>query len=110
MLAQISQIFGEDKDARSISDRQAMAEYLRACLDQYVSNKCEAPELGEAFAVSVTSREGQDEEKNNSQSKEEPSRIDSFPKGNLVIRRVVDDPSRLPASTPVANMAGSQAT
>jgi hypothetical protein len=57
MLAQITQLFGQEnnvgveneKDNGTMDDRQAMAEYLQQCLQQYILAKCQAPLEGEAF-------------------------------------------------------------
>ncbi len=100
MLAQITQLFGEDG---SVSDRSAMAEYLQQCLKDYIANDCKAPERGEPFTAPDQSVEdsettndqtlGVNESTNASTSSITPSTL--FPaKGNIVIRRVVEEPSK----------------
>lgn len=50
MLAQITQLFGEENDS-TVGDRKAMAEYLQLCLQQYIDNGCQPPTLGEPFVM-----------------------------------------------------------
>ena len=102
MLAQITQLVGDDGP---IVDRRAMAEYLQLCLQEYIRNDCQAPEPGEPFPVSSpppteqmvehseqpldTNMVSQGDDASN-----QPSSDPSFPAtGNLVIRRVVTEPT-----------------
>ena len=55
MLAQITQLFGEDQE--SVTDRYAMAEYLQVCLQDYMANDCRAPKQGEPFPQSDQTQE-----------------------------------------------------
>lgn len=61
MLAQITQLFGEEED--TLEDRRAMAEYLQTCLKTYVANGCEPPELGESFPTLELTNPEEDEKK-----------------------------------------------
>eukprot|EP00934_Nitzschia_sp_Nitz4_P006591 Nitzschia sp. Nitz4//scaffold179_size51476//11185//12093//NITZ4_006922-RA/size51476-processed-gene-0.47-mRNA-1//-1//CDS//3329539204//6581//frame0 len=48
MLGQITQLLGDDTES-SVEERRAMAEYLQACLQDYIANDCRPPELMEPF-------------------------------------------------------------
>ncbi|CAJ1936527.1 unnamed protein product [Cylindrotheca closterium] len=50
MLAQITQLFGEESDS-TVGDRKAMAEYMQLCLQQYIDNGCKPPPLGVPVAM-----------------------------------------------------------
>jgi hypothetical protein len=97
MLAQITQLFGEEDD-NTVPDRKAMAEYLQLCLQQYVAQNCKPPELGEPSALP----QQKEKEKEISEEKETTVEKDTSAsntgnkfagKGNLVIRRAVEEPS-----------------
>jgi len=93
MLAQITQLFGEDQDSHA--DRLSMAEYLKGCLEDYISNGCKAPEEGAAFPL-VSSKVSEDPkvemENNSSDDKKDEAKGVVFPKtGNIVIKRVVEE-------------------
>jgi hypothetical protein len=99
MLAQITQLFGEEDD-HTVSDRQAMAEYLQGCLQDYIGNKCKPPELGENSEPgdsTSTAVESSKEETSKAASSNEPAAAPtaaSFPaEGNFVIRRNVEEPT-----------------
>lgn len=52
MFAQITQLFGDGSDdandgGSALKDRNAMALYLKACLDDYIAGGCKPPEFGE---------------------------------------------------------------
>ncbi|KAL9188017.1 hypothetical protein ACHAXT_006395 [Thalassiosira profunda] len=49
-FAQIGQLVGIDDTADSREGRRLVAEYLKACLDEYIERDCVAPEWGEPFA------------------------------------------------------------
>lgn len=113
MLAQITQLFGEEDD-NTVSDRMAVAEYLQECLKDYVARKCKPPELGELFPPlngeeekdrgdltgATVSKESPPKDAPNSLA-DPPSTTPtvisnggSIPaKGNITIRRVVEEPS-----------------
>lgn len=90
MLAQITQLFGEDKDEASVGDRKSMALYLQDCLEQYIQNDCQAPQEGEPFPETP---------------KVKPIALPS--KGNIVIRR--DELQSSSASTPTTSQNSSSA-
>jgi hypothetical protein len=96
MLAQITQLFGEEQD--SDSDRRAMAEYLRQCLDDYIANGCRAPEQGVEFQMASTdvSRDSEDVDVVNDvagEKNESPAKVVFPTTGNIVIKRAVGDAS-----------------
>lgn len=104
MIAQITQLFGEDDD-ETAKDREAMAGYLQSCLQQYVAAGCKPPELGRPFSLDVG--EGTQESTVPSHADKEgetyaadaelltdvglPSRSPIPAKGNIVLRRVIDE-------------------
>jgi hypothetical protein len=108
MLAQITQLFGEEQD--SDSDRRSMAEYLKLCLDDYMANGCKAPDPGEAFplASSKVSRDPIVEAENDiSDVRNDKAKV-AFPiTGNVVIKRVVDDPSESNGNAPSGSSSAS---
>ena len=111
MLAQITQLFGEEEE--SASDRLSMAEYLKGCLEDYIANGCTAPEEGGAFplAASKVSRDSNIEAE--SQSIEEKSSMTkaAFPTtGNIVIKRVVIPDAAKSKSDPQASNRSSTDT
>jgi len=90
MLAQITQLFGEDEE--SASDRLSMAEYLKGCLEDYIANGCTAPEEGGAFPLAASEVSSDSNIEAESGSIEEKSSMTKavFPAtGNLIIKRVV---------------------
>lgn len=93
MLAQITQLFGEEQDSES--DRRAMAEYLKSCLDDYVANDCKAPEQGEAFPSAKRSQvnfnSDRGDQAGDAAQKDSVSKTSFPPNGNVVIKRVVAD-------------------
>lgn len=103
MLAQITQLFGEEEDA--IDDRRAMAEYLQSCLQDYMANGCKAPEQGKPFSTGTTvnvattpdsskqAASTSEPETNGGAAGETKAALAiSFPaSGNLVIRRVTGE-------------------
>lgn len=97
MLAQITQLFGEDEE--SISDRRGMAEYLQSCLQDYMTNNCNAPQQGQPFPESNQTEGAGKSSSSENATVNESSDTDvstptssTFPaKGNLIIRRVVDE-------------------
>jgi hypothetical protein len=115
MLAQITQLFGEEDDT-TVEDRTAMAEYLQGCLQDYMARKCKPPELGEPFpplneeeaeaeGASATATPAKESSKDTAlpaPSTELPSIATAVisngsnipAKGNIVIRRVLDEPSK----------------
>lgn len=65
MIAQITQLFGEEAD-ETVDDRRAMAIYLQQCLQDYVQAGCVPPKLGEPCPRHVESdgdsiKEGSDD-------------------------------------------------
>lgn len=49
VFAQIGQLAGNDDTSDGQEGRRLVAEYLKACLDEYVERGCVAPEWGEPF-------------------------------------------------------------
>jgi hypothetical protein len=98
MLAQITQLFGEDDD--SATDRRAMAEYLQSCLQDYMANGCRAPAEGESFPEPKQHEEAAESSSSEKASEDESPEIGvsgaaAFPaKGNLIIRRVIEEPTK----------------
>lgn len=103
MLAQITQLFGEEDD-NTVADRKAMAEYLQLCLQQYIAQNCKPPELGESF---VLPQEGESLEDIGGVTTSNTSGKFAG-KGNVVIRRFVDEPSTDAATS--TNVNNSQAS
>ena len=100
MLAQITQLFGEEDE----EGRKLMAQYLQQSLQDYMDRACTPPELGEAFgpipqgkkteAIDTTeAKSGKDSGESSKVSSSSPIDADAF-KGtkNIVIRRVLDKP------------------
>lgn len=79
MLAQITQLFGEDDDGDT-EGRRLMAEYLKQSLQDYIDRGCKAPEWGEPF-----------EKKTDGSKPVDASARIIQGTGNLVIRRPADD-------------------
>jgi hypothetical protein len=93
MLAQITQLMGEDDE----EGRQLMAEYLQECLQEYVKRNCVAPDYGEPFEPL------QDEEGEEKKTTDEPITTNhaeppASNKGNFLFRHDTgdDDMDRLP--------------
>jgi hypothetical protein len=94
MLAQITQLFGEEQDS-TVPDRKAMAEYLQGCLQDYIERNCKPPELGEAFPALEEKVKEQASTKTHPASSETSTTTPSATtvssstasQGNLVIRR-----------------------
>lgn len=93
MLAQITQLMGEDDE----EGRKLMAEYLQECLQEYMKRKCVAPDYGEPFPPL------QEEEK---KTTDESVTTGNHPKpvsarGNVLFRHDTgdDDMDRLPPFT-----------
>jgi len=61
---------GNDDTIDSKEGRRVVADYLKACLEEYVARGCEAPEWGEPFAPS-SSVDGQEEKKEDSRLRKE---------------------------------------
>jgi hypothetical protein len=105
MLAQITQLFGEEQEADS--DRLSMAEYLKGCLEDYMANGCKAPEEGGAFpvAASEVSRDPNIDVESDRIPKRSDTTKPVFPMtGNLVIKRVVtSDPSKSKSEEQASN-------
>ena len=49
MFAQIGQLVGDDDTTDSKNGKKLVAEYLKACLDEYTERDCQAPEWGSPF-------------------------------------------------------------
>ena len=49
MFAQIGQLVGDDDTTDSKNGKRLVAEYLKACLDEYTERDCQAPEWGSSF-------------------------------------------------------------
>lgn len=92
MLAQITQLMGED----DTEGRDAMAEYLQSCLQEYRKRDCVAPEYGEPF---------NNDEEEKKETKEEEKKDEKKPTmpaaGNFVFRH--EDDGGMNIMTPVAN-------
>jgi hypothetical protein len=58
MIAQITQLFGED--ATEKDDRRAMALYLQQCLKQYIDRDCIPPELDQPYNSDIPVIQGED--------------------------------------------------
>jgi hypothetical protein len=97
MLAQITQLMGEDDE----EGRRLMAEYLQECLHDYVKRKCVAPDYGEPFeplqGVCEEEKKTADEPVTTTATNHaEPSAASN--KGNFLFRHDTgdDDMDRLP--------------
>ncbi len=98
MFAQITQLFGDGSDEteseQNQSDRKAMALYLQACLQDYMSNGCKPPAFGEPFEGIETSTSIPDSDKmtEESQSDNKVTASTAIPStGNVVIRRKTEE-------------------
>ena len=78
MLAQITQLFGDD----DVEGRRLMATYLLESLQQYMDRDCQPPEWGEPFPEQAKEVDANAMESAN-----------GLPKGNVVIRRPDDSGS-----------------
>ena len=87
MLAQITQLFGEEDDESSLADRKAMAEYLQTCLQDYIARGCQAPEYGEAFPPLEEKKPENKSESDRAANVAEAMKS----RGNFVMKRPVDD-------------------
>ncbi|KAL7523457.1 hypothetical protein ACHAXR_000189, partial [Thalassiosira sp. AJA248-18] len=97
-FAQIGQLVGNDDTSDSKEGRRLVAEYLKACLDEYVERGCVAPEWGEPFTPS-DSEEKKEDMPQIEQKKEEMEEVtadgknngnsidNKWGKGNIVFRR-----------------------
>ena len=105
MFAQITQLFGggendDDDDDDTRQDRQAMAEYLQTCLQDYINRKCRPPEWGEPFPPlidsNVVDKDEQQTKSTEPQLSTEGGNAVVAPsasihgKGNFVMRRPLD--------------------
>jgi hypothetical protein len=117
MLGQITQLFGEEDE--TIQDRQAMAEYLQQCLQEYVAQNCQPPELGEAYKKqplepppSETVTETATKTSDAAASTTTPEVAAAmFGKGNFVVRRQLDDePKKLYTPPPISASALSSSS
>lgn len=105
MLAQITQLFGEEND--SVDDRRAMAEYLQSRLQDYMANGCKAPEQGDKFpepqngsTSDGSSNDAQAEIPLKASVTSTTTTSSAFPtKGNLVIKRVVGEAAKASESS-----------
>jgi hypothetical protein len=108
MLGQITQLFGEEDE--TIQDRQAMAEYLQQCLQEYVAQNCQPPELGEAYKKQPveppleTGTASEATSSNAAASTVTPEVAAAIKgKGNFVVRRQLDDePKKLYTPPPIS--------
>ena len=109
MIAQITQLFGDgsESDDSAVDDRVAMATYLQACLQDYITAGCKPPSFGEPFvgidsSASIptakedsndkSSNESIDDGKNENPQSTSVGNATAIPsKGNIVIRRKMDD-------------------
>eukprot|EP00804_Cyclotella_cryptica_P027336 CCRYP_016214-RA/>CCRYP_016214-RA protein AED:0.05 eAED:0.05 QI:296/1/1/1/0.5/0.33/3/55/309 len=100
VFAQIGQLVGDDDTNDSREGRKMVAEYLQRCLVEYVDRGCKAPEWGEPFPP--VSDAGTNEDQGHSQPPTEQSQETGtakvtmdvkWGKGNIVIRRPVDEGS-----------------
>ena len=109
MLGQITQLFGEEDE--TVKDRQAMAEYLQQCLQEYVAQNCQPPELGEAYKKPPleTPSEAAATTSNTAASTPTPEFADAMKgKGNFVVRRQLDDePKKLYTPPPISAASSS---
>jgi hypothetical protein len=120
MLAQITQLFGEEDDS-TVQDRKGMAEFLQLCLQQYIDNNCKPPELGEPLKLPQDEEEGKDRTEKKLESKYitckqaglSPQNKKYAGKGNIVISRVLEEPAlflSLPSASPSIANTTSTAT
>jgi hypothetical protein len=116
MIGQITQLFGDDtNDDSAVKDRTIMANFLQSCLQDYIASGCKPPEEGEPFTISnnntndefvddgITEEEKKDESsstdhsmnddeiKEKKQQQQQPKKNIIPSKGNIVIRRVMED-------------------
>ena len=59
-FAQIGQLVGNDDTIDCREGRRLVAEYLRACLDEYIARGCKAPEWGGQYAAPLDDDEMED--------------------------------------------------
>jgi hypothetical protein len=117
MIGQITQLFGDDtNDESAVKDRTIMANFLQSCLQDYIASGCKPPEEGEPFIISnndtnskfvddgTTEEEKKDESSSTDHSmkgvddeikeklqQKQPEKSIIPSKGNIVIRRVMDN-------------------
>lgn len=116
VLGRIGGILGIGDSEVLVEERQILAEYLKQCLEDYVENRCVAPELGKPFPDKVEKNEvdvpeelkasdNQSDEKNGAESKGSDevknNGVDVLQgsikgNGNFVIRRTLEDDSLKP--------------
>ena len=84
MLAQITQLFGEE----DLEGRRLMAEYLQTSLRDYMQRGCTPPEWGEAFAPLLDDDDTAAQKTAKSTDKSSLESMDGTK--NVVIRRIVD--------------------
>lgn len=59
-FAQIGQLVGNDDTIDCREGRRVVAEYLRACLDEYIARGCKAPEWGGQYTTPLDDEEMED--------------------------------------------------
>lgn len=117
MIAQITQLFGDGSNDNSsaVKDRTEMATYLQACLQDYIAAGCKPPPYGEPFEglesfksaafTTIEKRDFSDGDPVDEEKTAQPQQPEDSPKtsvgpttttripskGNIVIRRKVDD-------------------
>lgn len=111
MLGQITQLFGEEDE--TVKDRQALAEYLQQCLQEYMAQNCQPPELGEAYKNPPweTPSEAAATTSNAAASTPTPEVAAAMNgKGNFVVRRQLDDePKKLYTPPPISASSAAAA-
>jgi hypothetical protein len=99
MLAQITQLFGDD----DVDGRRLMAQYLKNSLDEYMERNCEPPAWGEAFRTAngeTTISDEADGSSADAASSAVPSdevHATYASTGNIVMRRPTEETSDLEA-------------
>ena len=99
MFAQIGQLVGDDDTADSKNGKRLVAEYLKACLDEYTERDCVAPEWGSSFTplddVMEADMSSVEDTVDNMNIKDDNSTTTAnekwAEKGNIVYRRPADD-------------------
>ena len=106
MFAQIGQLVGDDDTTDSKNGKKLVAEYLKACLDEYTERDCVAPEWGSSFTpLDDVMEDGNSQQQPDMSSVEDT--VDNMnikddnstttanekwaEKGNIVYRRPADD-------------------
>ena len=108
MFAQIGQLVGDDDTTDSKNGKKLVAEYLKACLDEYTERDCQAPEWGSPFIPLDSGKKTEDDtEQQQTDMSSVGDKVDNMniddnnstttankkwaETGNIVYRRPLDD-------------------